>query len=231
MHWDAESSQSPGYQRSPCCQPGLRYYILDNFLVYITAVRTCLMINSKQILKIPPWVQKSYLHFMPEKVQHSEIISQEACDSPLRKSPPPSAWIFHWNSWTASRQLNLKMVMFGIMLCIAFYMFYSPIPVRAADSNLFTCLNPKISFKRKFTRKGKMWLKKQEDCLTDQDLCSQLSCYQETGEMWTLLTLPVIFSSHLDPQPLPEWARSHIYYIGTQQSSELMIMRNSFPYH
>lgn len=92
--------------------------------------------------------------------------------------------------------------MFGIMLCIACYMFHSPIPVRAADSYFFTCLNPKISFKRKFTRKGKMWLKKQENCLTDQDLCSQLSCYQETGEMWTLLSLSLWFSAHI-------WTLSH----------------------
>lgn len=35
-----------------------------------------------------------YLHFMPEKLQHGKIIFQ-ACDSPLRKCPPPSAWIFH----------------------------------------------------------------------------------------------------------------------------------------
>lgn len=53
------------------------------------------MTNSKQILETPPWVLKFYLHFMPEKLQHGEIISQEAWDSPLRKSPPPSAWIFH----------------------------------------------------------------------------------------------------------------------------------------
>lgn len=53
------------------------------------------MTNSKQILKIPLWVQKPYLHFAPEKLQLSEIISQEACDSPPRKSEPPSAWIFH----------------------------------------------------------------------------------------------------------------------------------------
>lgn len=140
MHWDAESSQSPGYQRSPCCQPGLCYYILDNLLVYITAVRTCLIINSKQILKIPPWVQKSYLHFMPEKVQRSEIISQEACDSPLRKSPPPSAWIFHWNSWTASRQLNLKMdmeILPRLALCCALLFICSTVP---SQSELLTAI-------------------------------------------------------------------------------------------
>lgn len=47
-----------------------------------------------------------------------------------------------------------------------------------------------------------MWLKKQEDCLTDQDLWSQPSCYQETGEMWTLLSLSLWFSAHI-------WTLSH----------------------
>lgn len=60
---------------SPCFQPGLHYYILDSFLACITAVRTCLMINSKEMLKILLCVLKSYLHFMPEKLQHSDIIS------------------------------------------------------------------------------------------------------------------------------------------------------------
>lgn len=61
----------------------------------ITIVVTYLMTNSKWILKIPPWVKKYYLHFMPEKLQHSEIISQEACDSLLKESLSPSNGIIH----------------------------------------------------------------------------------------------------------------------------------------
>lgn len=101
------------------------------------------MINSKQILKISLWVQKSYLHFMPEKVKHSEIISQEACDSPLSSQclDPPVKQLDSFQR-TSFENGHGNTVMFGILLCIAFYMFYSPIPVKAADNNFFTCLNP-----------------------------------------------------------------------------------------
>ena len=90
------------------------YYILNNLLAY-TVVLTYLMINRRWILKIPPWVKKYYLRFMPAKLRHSEIISQEACDS-----PPPSDWSIHWISWIASSQPNLKTDM-EILSCLALH--------------------------------------------------------------------------------------------------------------
>lgn len=103
---------------------------------------------------------------MPEQMQHSEITSQEAHDSPLKKSPPPSDWIIRWISWTASSQFNLKVdmeILSRLALCCVSLFTSSTAPFQ---SELLTAIfSLKNSFKRKFTRKGKMWLKNQEECL------------------------------------------------------------------
>lgn len=149
-------------------------YILNNFVAYITVAVTCLMINSKWVLKIPLWVKKYYLHFMPEKLRHSEIISQEACGS-----PPPSDWIIQWISWTASRELNLKTDM-EILSCLALHclslFISSTLPFQ---SELLTAIFSLAWILRSLLGgnshvKGKCGLRnKRNACkLTNQDLCS-----------------------------------------------------------